>query len=221
MSAAPILPAALVLPYIWACESFEPEVPRQIQASLSASAADKPVSIKGTGSPVPYTAGEGNAASAAQVTTLPGAPSFAPSAKGGIDAAPAPRRVPAPSPGPSVDLYRRYTEALLRRYVRMSLEVGRTPSLLGREMFRAKVTSYRVQSFEDVVIFVHDIERCIAQLKPRHQEIIARMALQEYTVLETAALFRIPPMTALRRYGHALDRLTAILLSARMLERLR
>jgi len=32
------------------------------------------------------------------------------------------------------------------------MEAGRAPSLLGREMFRGKVTSYRVHSFEDVVI---------------------------------------------------------------------
>ena len=48
--------------------------------------------------------------------------------------------------------YRRYTEAILRRYLRMSLEAGRAPSLLGREMFRGQVTSYRVHSFEDVVM---------------------------------------------------------------------
>ena len=54
-------------------------------------------------------------------------------------------------PVPQVAFYRKYTEAMLRRYVRMSMEAGKVPSLLGREMFRAKVTSYRVESFEDVV----------------------------------------------------------------------
>jgi DNA-directed RNA polymerase specialized sigma24 family protein len=138
-----------------------------------------------------------------------------------LQPAPVPEQVPRPAVHPGTAFYRRYTEALLRRYMRMSLEVGRTPSLLGREMFRAKVTSYRVQSFEDVVIFVHDMERAIAQLKPRHQEIVARMALQEYTVLETAALLGIPAMAVVRRYRHALDRLTPILLTTGMLERLR
>ena len=37
------------------------------------------------------------------------------------------------------------------------MEAGRTPSLLGKEMFRAKVTNVVVRSFEDVVIFVHDV----------------------------------------------------------------
>ena len=70
-------------------------------------------------------------------------------------------------PEPNLAFYRKYTEALLRRYVRMSLEAGRVPSLLGQEMFRAKVTHYRIASFEDVVIFLHDIEHCLAQLSPR------------------------------------------------------
>ena len=56
-------------------------------------------------------------------------------------------------------LYRERTVALLRRYLRISIEVGRLPSLLGRELFRSKVTSYRMTSFEDGVIFVHDVER--------------------------------------------------------------
>ena len=36
--------------------------------------------------------------------------------------------------------YRRRTVALLRRYARASVEVGRLPSLLGREFFRSRVS---------------------------------------------------------------------------------
>ena len=46
----------------------------------------------------------------------------------------------------------------------MSVEVGRLPSILGSEFFRTHVTSYSVSSFEDAVIFVHDVERCVAKL---------------------------------------------------------
>ena len=56
-------------------------------------------------------------------------------------------------------LYRRRTVALLRRYFRASVEVGRLPSLLGREFFRSRVTSYTMRNFEDVVIFVTDMEQ--------------------------------------------------------------
>src|SRR5947208_834324 len=65
---------------------------------------------------------------------------------------------------PDTWLYRERTVALLRRFLRISLEVGRLPSLLGRELFRSKVTSYRMSSFEDGVIFVHDVERALEQI---------------------------------------------------------
>ena len=60
---------------------------------------------------------------------------------------------------PDLCLYRQRTVAILRRFFRMSVEVGKLPSILGQEFFRSKVTSYSVSSFEDVVIFVHDVER--------------------------------------------------------------
>ena len=117
--------------------------------------------------------------------------------------------------------YRKYTEAILRRYVRMSMEAGKVPSLLGQEMFRGKVTNYRVGHFDDVVIFLHDIDRCVARLDPDQQQLIARMALQQYTVGETAKLLGLGPRTVIRHYALALDRLTRIFLTARMLEPLK
>jgi len=133
---------------------------------------------------------------------------------------PAPQTKRRP-PEPQVAFYRKYTEAMLRRYVRMSMEAGKVPSLLGREMFRAKVTSYRVESFEDVVIFIHDIERCLEQLEKEEQRLIARISLEEYTLLEAATMLGLPPRTAVRRYCRALDRLTTIFLNTRMLEPLK
>src|SRR2546425_12524226 len=51
-------------------------------------------------------------------------------------------------------LYRDRTMGLLRRYRRISIEVGRLPSLLGRELFRTKISSYHGARFEEAVIFV-------------------------------------------------------------------
>src|ERR1019366_9813999 len=47
--------------------------------------------------------------------------------------------------------YRGRAVAMLRRYMKYSIETGRLASLLGREFFRAKVTSYTVVTFEDRV----------------------------------------------------------------------
>lgn len=118
----------------------------------------------------------------------------------------------------SLAFYRKYTEALLRRYAHMALELARVPSLLGKEMFRGKVTSYVVHGFDDVVIFVHDMEKCLDKLNPQQQQLINRIAVQQYTQEEAASLMRLPVRTLLRRYDHTLDVLTKLLLERKLLE---
>jgi hypothetical protein len=120
---------------------------------------------------------------------------------------------------PEVAFYRKYTEGLLRRYVRLSLEVGRAPSLLGREMFRGNVTNYSsVTGFDDVVIFVHDVEQCVKMLNEEQQQLVRRIALQEFTLEETAGLLDLPVLKVLRRYWRALDALTEVFLERKLLE---
>jgi Sigma-70, region 4 len=119
---------------------------------------------------------------------------------------------------PGMAFYRKYTEGMLRRYVRLSMEAGRAPSLLGREMFRGKVTSYRVHGFDDVVIFVHDVETCLAKLDAGQQYLIKRIALQEYTQQETAGVMGLCLKTVTRRYARALDELTEIFLKRKLLD---
>jgi hypothetical protein len=119
---------------------------------------------------------------------------------------------------PEMAFYRKYTEAMLRRYVKMSMETGKVPSLLGKEMFRGRVTSYQVRSFDDVVIFVIDVERCLALLDEGQQYLIRRIALQEYTQGDTAEMLGMPLRTVHRRYADALDELTEIFLERKLLE---
>ncbi len=121
---------------------------------------------------------------------------------------------------PDLWLYRDRTLSLLRRYLRLSVEVGRLPSLLGREFFRAKVTSYRVTTFEDVVIFVHDVERSLRQLDDFEQSLIAKIVLQNYTQNEAARQLGCWRRTVGRRYIEALDRLSEVFLETGLLTRL-
>lgn len=109
---------------------------------------------------------------------------------------------------PDLWLYRDRTVALLRRYMRLSVEVGRLPSLLGREFFRTRVLSYRAATFEDTVIFVHDVERMLGRLDPFSQKPIAKIVLQEYTQDEAARLLGCWRRTVGRRFHEALDRLS-------------
>ena len=128
-------------------------------------------------------------------------------------------RFPARHLTPRQDLYfyRDRTIALLRRYFQMAIDLGRLPSLLGREFFRAKVTSYKRTSFEDSVIFVHDIERCFEALDEFSQILIARIVLQNYTQEEAAALLGCTDRSIRRNFPEAIDELTALFLDRRIL----
>ena len=129
------------------------------------------------------------------------------------------RHVDAPAvPITSLAFYRRYTELLLRRYMQVSMRMGRVPSVLGNCMFRGKVSSYRVSSFEDAVIFVYDVEKCMRALSACDLELVARVALQEYTQAEAAELVGQSLRTVVRKYGEAIDRLTYIFLDKDLLE---
>jgi len=119
---------------------------------------------------------------------------------------------------PGLEFYRKYTEGLLRRYMKMSMQGGRVTSLLGRELFQGKVTSCKVHGFDDVVIFVHDVGKCMAELDPGLRHLVRRIALEEYTQPETAAMLGIGLRTVARRYAEAIDKLTRLLLDKKMLE---
>jgi hypothetical protein len=119
---------------------------------------------------------------------------------------------------PDLWMYRKKTSALLRRYMRWSLEAGRLPSLLGRELFRAKITAYTATTFEDRVIFIHDIERCLDNLESFDREIIARVVLQEHEHPEAARILHCTRRTIERRLPEVLDELSEAFLRAQLLE---
>jgi predicted DNA-binding protein (UPF0251 family) len=128
----------------------------------------------------------------------------------------APRTITVPIS--SLAFYRRYTELLLRRYMQVSMRMGRVPSILGSCMFRGKVSSYRIHTFEDAVIFVYDIEKCLKRLSVEEMELIARIALQEYTQAEAAELTGQSLRSVVRKYGEAVDGLTKAFLDKNLLE---
>ncbi len=118
-----------------------------------------------------------------------------------------------------VAFYRKRTEAMLRRYLRVSLQVGRMPSCLPREMLRARRTRQAGCSFEDLMIFVYDIEKCIGKLDRLAVEVLTKVALQEYSQREAAHLMGLSQATLGRSYERALDVLSDIFLSHDLLSR--
>ncbi len=124
---------------------------------------------------------------------------------------------------PKVELafYSKYTEGMLRRYLRLSMQAGRVPSLLGRELFQGNVSSYKVHGFEDAVIFCFDVEKRLGRLQVMDQQLIKRISLQQYTQGEAAGMLGLSLRNCIRQYGQALDRLTEMFLEAGLLEPLK
>lgn len=118
---------------------------------------------------------------------------------------------------PDLWLYRERTVALLRRYLQSSIEIGRLPSLLGRELFRSKVTAYHMSSFEDGVIFVHDVEHALEQLRDFWKHLIALIVFQDYTQDEAADVLHCARKTVNREFWLALDRVSELFLAGGLL----
>jgi hypothetical protein len=120
-------------------------------------------------------------------------------------------------PNISVAFYRKHTEKMLQRYLYASMLVGRAPAILGEPVGRGWVSSRKVKTFEDAVIFVLDIERCLKKLGSLDCTILSRVALQEYTHEETANILGVSVRAISYKYPLALDRLTELLLQSGLL----
>ena len=120
-------------------------------------------------------------------------------------------------PSVSLAFYRRHTESLLRRYLYASMQVGRAPSILGDPIARGWASSRPVRTFEDAVIFVLDIEKCLGQIGWLDREMLSRIVLQEYTRAETAMMLGMSIRSISYKFASALDRLTEKVLDAGIL----
>jgi hypothetical protein len=134
--------------------------------------------------------------------------------------APESRKQPAgrPAPPPNLAFYRRHTQALLRRYLYASILVGRSPSIFTQPIDRGWASSRPVETFEDCVIFVLDMEKALARISALDRLLLTRVVLQEYTVAETALLLNKSHRIINLRVADAIDRLTEILLDNGTLE---
>jgi DNA-directed RNA polymerase specialized sigma24 family protein len=97
------------------------------------------------------------------------------------------------------------------------MQVGRAPSILMDPVGRGWASSRPVRTFEDAVIFVLDIERCLEKLESFDRELLSRVVLQEYTQAEAAVLLGMSVRSISNRFPLALDRLTEKVLEAGLL----
>jgi hypothetical protein len=137
-------------------------------------------------------------------------PAAAPTAKPAIKA-------PAAVPLVSLGFYRKHTESMLRRYLYASMQVGRAPNILGDPIARGWCSSRPIRTFEDAVIFVLDVEKCLNQLGSLDRMMLSRIVLQEYTQVEAASLLGMGVRTISYKFPQALDRLTEKLLESGLL----
>lgn len=123
-----------------------------------------------------------------------------------------------PKPIEGFAFYRKHTLALLRRYLRISMELGRAPCVLGKILFRGRVSSYRLRTFEDGIIFILDVEKFLKQLDPVSQAVVTHLVLEDYSNIEVAAMTGESLRSVGRIYGEAMNRLTALFLQFGLLE---
>ncbi len=133
---------------------------------------------------------------------------------------PAPAPDPEPQetdPRPEMVCFRGQTLAMVRHYFELSSQLGRLPSLMGREFFRAKVSHHAVPSFEDQAVFVRDIELSIARLNAEQQEIVLIWGRYDFSHEEIAAMLHISKASVKAWFSEALDALSEIFLAAGIL----
>lgn len=131
--------------------------------------------------------------------------------------APSVQKAPAEPPPISWAFYRKHTENLLRRYLYASLQIGRSPHLLADSVERGWASSRAIRTFEDALIFVLDVERCLKKLSLIDIQLIGRIIVQEYTQAETAALLGLSLRTVNTKLPAAIDHLTEALVDSDLL----
>jgi hypothetical protein len=106
---------------------------------------------------------------------------------------------------------------MVRHYFELSSQLGRLPSLMGREFFRARVSHHGIPSFEDQAVFVRDVELCIGRLNAEQQEIVMIAGVYDFSHEEIAGMLHISKSSVNAWFSQALDALSEIFLEARIL----
>jgi hypothetical protein len=113
--------------------------------------------------------------------------------------------------------FRGQTLAIVRHFFEISCQIGRLPSILGREFFRAKVSHHGIPSFEEQAVFVHDVERALARLNPQDLEVVSLVGMYHYSLDEVAGFLGRCRTTVVQRYAGAIDTLAQVFLEAGLL----
>jgi hypothetical protein len=130
-----------------------------------------------------------------------------------------PKQAVAFDPEPEAVCYRGQALAIVRHFFEMSCQLGRLPSILGREFFRAKVSHHAIPSFEDQALFSHDIRQSLAKLDETEMQVLTLVGLYDLNLDEAAEILHWSTGYISQRFGEALARLTQIFLDRGLLRR--
>jgi len=110
--------------------------------------------------------------------------------------------------------FRGQTLAIVRHFYEIASQIGRLPSILGREFFRAKVSHHAIPSFEEQAVFVHDVEAALGRLHEQDAEVIALVGLFQYSLDDVAAMLGRSRSGVAGRFADSIDRLAELFLAA-------
>lgn len=122
-------------------------------------------------------------------------------------------------PEPETICYRGQTLAIVRHFFELSCQMGRLPSILGREFFRAKVSHHAIPSFEDQALFTHDVQQNLAKLNDDAVEVLTLVGLYDLTQEQAAQILHRSVSCINRRYGDAVAELTQLFLDSGLIRR--
>ena len=117
-------------------------------------------------------------------------------------------------------MFRAHSMKLLRHYLRLSLDYGRIPSVLGGEAMRARVSHTKMHTMEDETIFIHDMNRCLKQVLDEEEvRLIALIVFMDYTFEEAASMRKYSIRQTYRMFYDLMDRLTKAFFDREFLNR--
>jgi predicted DNA-binding protein (UPF0251 family) len=130
-----------------------------------------------------------------------------------------PKQAVAFDPEPETICYRGQTLAIVRHFFEISCQLGRLPSILGREFFRAKVSHRGIPSFEDQALFTHDVEHALLKLDHEALEVLTLVGLYDLSHQEAAAMLHRSEGCISQRFAEAVAQLTQIFLDSGLIRR--
>ncbi len=117
-------------------------------------------------------------------------------------------------------MFRSHSLKLLRQYLKLSLDYGRIPSVLGGESMRARVSHTRMHTIEDETIFIHDMNRCLEQVLDREElRLLALVVFMDYTFEEASSQTEYSLRQTYRMFYDMMDRLTCAFFEREFLNR--